>query len=343
MPTFDCDKGILSDLRDCINVLSWIADIAIWHRSVDHARMNLKQIETFVVVAEQGSFSRAADILGTVQPALSRHVRSLELELREHLFERNGRGVKLTEAGQRLLTHGRALQRMVNDIHVDFGDNRNEPAGHIVVGLPPSIARRISLPLIAHFSAHFPKARLEILEGFSSHMVEWLNSARVDLCLLYNPQPNPQLAIEPLLQERLCLIGRKGSLPKGPLDFADLPRFPLIMPQQGQIFRSLIQAQATLQGIHLQPKWEVSSVPVILDLLHHGHGFAVLTESALSSQGQSEVAALELRIIAKPEIQCTLCLAQRSHQRESPLQAQTKQALRQILIESSMAVDALLS
>ncbi|THT97583.1 LysR family transcriptional regulator [Lampropedia puyangensis] len=300
--------------------------------------MNLKQLETFVVVAEQGSFSRAAEVLGTVQPALSRHVRSLEVELREHLFQRNGRGVELTEAGKRLLTHSRAIQRMVNDIHVDFGENRNEPAGHIVVGLPPSIARRITLPLIEYFSAHLPKARLEILEGFSSHMAEWLLSARVDVCLLYNPQPHPNLDIHPLLQERLCLVGRKGSLPKGPLAFVDLPRFPLIMPQHGQIFRSLMEAQATLQGIHLQPTWEVSSVPVILDLLRHGHGFAVLTESALASQRVDEADALEFRVISKPEIQCALCLAQRSHQRESPLQVHTKKVLQQILLQAPVGL-----
>ena len=68
--------------------------------------MNLQQIETFVCVAETGSFSKAAMLLDIAQPALSRQVRALEAELRETLLIRTGRGVTLTDAGRRLLEHG---------------------------------------------------------------------------------------------------------------------------------------------------------------------------------------------------------------------------------------------
>lgn len=299
--------------------------------------MNLKQLEIFVTVAEQGSFSRAAEVLGTVQPALSRQVRALELDLREHLFQRNGRGVELTEAGQRLLIHSRNILQVVQEARADFGEERQEPKGHVVVGMPPSMARKLTVPLIAYFKTHLPKARLEVVEGFSSHMIEWLISGRVDLCLLYNPDAHLSLEIMPLIQERLCLVGRKGSLPdRQAVSFSELPHYPLIIAQRGQIFRTLMEAQATLTGVKLDIAWEVSSVPVILDLLKSGHGFAVLAEGALTSHQADGQIKLEARRINDPAINCTLCLAQRGHFRETLLVSRTKQALQQVMRDCTL-------
>ena len=75
--------------------------------------MDLRQLEYFVQVADHGSFTRASAYLRIAQPALSRQVRSLEIELRQSLMKRNGRGVTLTEAGQRLLAHARGILQQV--------------------------------------------------------------------------------------------------------------------------------------------------------------------------------------------------------------------------------------
>ena len=120
--------------------------------------MNLRQIEYFIQVAELGSFSKAAVLLDVAQPALSRQVRALETELRETLLLRNGRGVSLTDAGRRLLEHGQGILQLVEAARADLGARRDEPVGQIVVGLPPSLARRLTLPLIEMFSTEMPKA-----------------------------------------------------------------------------------------------------------------------------------------------------------------------------------------
>ena len=77
--------------------------------------MDLKQLEYFVRVAELGSFTRASSVLDIAQPALSRQVRLLEVELRQNLLLRNGRGVTTTEAGKLLLEHGRGILHQVAD------------------------------------------------------------------------------------------------------------------------------------------------------------------------------------------------------------------------------------
>ena len=113
--------------------------------------MNLKQLEYFVQVAELGSFSKAAVVLDIAQPALSRQVRSLETELRQQLFLRNGRGVALTDAGKRLFDHSVAVLQLISHAREDLGASRDEPVGRVTIGLPPSIGRQLTLPLIDRF------------------------------------------------------------------------------------------------------------------------------------------------------------------------------------------------
>jgi len=121
--------------------------------------MNLEQLEYFVHVAELGSFSKAALVLDIAQPALSRQVRALETDLRETLPLRNGRGVQLTEAGRRLFEHSVGVLQMVSRAREDMGASRDEPVGRIVIGLPPSMGRQLTLPPIDAFRQQLPRAR----------------------------------------------------------------------------------------------------------------------------------------------------------------------------------------
>lgn len=294
--------------------------------------MNLQQIETFVHVAETGSFSKAAVLLDTAQPALSRQVRALETELRETLLIRTGRGVTLTDAGRRLLEHGHAIMQRVAQAREDLGAQRDEPVGRIVVGLPPSLARRLTLPLIDIFSREMPKARLAVVEGFSMNIAEWLTTGRMDLGLVYSPEPQPYIEITPVLEERLCLVGPKEELGgRASVRFEELSGFPLIMPQHGQIFRKLMEAQATLSQVKLHVVWEVSSVPVILDLVRGGYGYAALTHSALSNHGAH--AGLAVTPIESPHVGITLCLAQSAKRKATPLIRRTSEVLRQLSLQ----------
>ena len=290
--------------------------------------MNLKQIESFIHVAELGSFSKAALLLDVAQPALSRQVRALETELRETLLLRNGRGVTPTEAGRRLIEHGQGILQLVSAARDDLGARRDEPVGRVVVGLPPTLARRLTLPLIEHFRAELPKARLAIIEGFSTHITEWLAAGRVDLALIYNPEPLPTIEITPVLEEPLCLAGPVGSLPHRAVALKDLSRYPLVMPQREHIFRKLMETQAALAGVKLDVAWEVSSVPAILDLVIGGHGHAALTKSAIRTHTRS--AQLAVTPIRDPEIKSILCLAVSAQKRPTALIKRTSEALREL-------------
>src|SRR5258708_5760934 len=148
--------------------------------------MDLKQLEYFRHIAELGSFTRAAAYLSVVQPALSRQVRQLESELGQSLFERNGRGVVLTEAGNRLLEHTRGILTQIGRARQDLEDQRNGDSGHFALGLPPSLGRSVTVPLVDAFRRSLPNANLVTVEGLSTYILEWLAVGRVDCALVYN-------------------------------------------------------------------------------------------------------------------------------------------------------------
>ena len=294
--------------------------------------MNLKHLQSFVRVAELGSFSKAARVLDIAQPALSRQVRQLETDLRETLLLRNGRGVSLTDAGRRLFDHGVQILQQVSQAREDLGAERGAAVGHVTIGLPPSIGRRLTLPLIEGFRQHLPRARLTIVEGLSANIAEWIASGRADIGLLYNPDAQPELELTPLHSECLCLVepaaGRaKRAAPK-PLPLRELGSYPLILPERHQSIRRLLQTQATLAAVKLNVAWEVSSVPAIIDLVCAGVGYAVLNASAVAASGRG--AELAVRPIVEPELVSVLFLAQSATKPPTPLQRRVARLLTEL-------------
>ena len=308
--------------------------------------VNLKQLEYFVRVAELGSFSKAALILNIAQPALSRQVRLLETDLRIALLQRTGRGVVLTEAGKRLFDHSIGILQLMSRVREDIENTRGEPAGRIVVGLPPSMGRLLTLPLVEGFRRSLPKARLAIVEGLSTHLGEWISTGRVDVGLLHNPESQAALELTPVLDEPLGLVSPAEKLggkragkkvgPRGTVTLAQLARFPLILPERSHAIRKLLETQAALAGHKLDVTLEISSVQSILELVRAGHGHAILTPTALAASGQPE--AFVLRPLTEPRLTSTLCLAVSAHKPLTPLTRHVLRMLRELILAAAQGV-----
>jgi LysR family nitrogen assimilation transcriptional regulator len=284
--------------------------------------MDLKQLEYFINVVELGGFSRAARFLGVAQPAISRQVRSLEVELRQSLLLRNGRGATPTEAGKRLLEHARGILQQVDRARRDVDETKGASVGKVVVGLPPTIARLLTVPVVREFRQDYPRASLSIVEGLSSNIQEWLTVGRVDVGLVYNPTASPAIEIRVLLDEALCLIGaRKAGRAPRTLHLAELPRFPLLIPSRPNAIRMLVETRLAGLGLRPEVAMEIDAVPAILELVADGHGFAVLSPRAL--QGNAMASRLHARTIVAPQLKSALAIVTSAQRPSTPLQKAT--------------------
>jgi LysR family nitrogen assimilation transcriptional regulator len=254
-------------------------------------RMDLKQLDYFVHVAELGSFTRAATVLRVAQPALSRQVRSLEVELRQALFDRNGRGVTLTEAGKRLLAHGRGILQQVERAKQDLEDQRGAVSGRLALGLPPSISRTLTGPLVEAFRERFPKATLTVVEGLSAYALEWLVLGRIDCAVVYNVTPAAAIDLMPVLDEPLYLVSarRRGAPKTASLD--ELAALDLVMPSRPHSIRMLLETVLAGQGRKPRIAHEIESVPAIA---LHGREAAFDARPVVVAPGQRLAASLWL-------------------------------------------------
>lgn len=256
--------------------------------------MELRQLQYFVRVAELGSFTRAALALDVAQPALSRQVRQLELELRQHLLQRNGRGAVPTEAGQLLLEHARGILHQVERAREELSRLRGGLAGRVALGLPPSVARVLAVPLMRAFRQQLPQARLAITEALSTSMQEQLGSGRLDIAVLYNAQALPGLEIAPLASEELLLVRRTGADTAGrALRLRELADIPLVIPSRPNAIRMHVEAQLAAIGREPEVALEIDGVAPILDLVEDGAGCAVLSRHALTGLARPGIFSLQ--------------------------------------------------
>jgi LysR family nitrogen assimilation transcriptional regulator len=252
--------------------------------------VDLKQIEYFVRVAELGSFTRASSALNIAQPALSRQVRLLEVELRQNLLLRNGRGATPTEAGKLLLEHGRGILHQVERAREELGRVRGALAGRVAIGMPPSIAKVLTVPLSRDFRARLPHAALSISEGLSFAMQESLINGRLDIALLYGAVATPGLEITPLLEEDLFLVQRLASRKTNQgVSLKEVAALPLIIPTRPNAIRMLVEAEMANINCHPTIALEIDGVPAILDLVLDGAGCAVLSQNAVATSGHPDL------------------------------------------------------
>ena len=271
--------------------------------------MDLRQLDYFVHVAELGSFSKAASLLSIAQSALSTRVRKLEVELKQPLLHRNGRGVTPTDAGKRLLQHARGILMQVNRTREELAEFRSTPSGHIVIGLPPTIARLLTVPVLKDFRSHFANASIGIMEGLSASIVEWLTTGRIDIGLVFNPAPSPAIEIVPLHEEPMYLIGARtaGRQPRGrAVPLRQLPRYPLIVPSRPNANRMRIEAQLAYFGLKPTIALEVDGVASVLDAVREQYGYAVLPLTSLRSYESQE--RFFMRPIVRPKLLIQLSL-----------------------------------
>jgi LysR family nitrogen assimilation transcriptional regulator len=293
--------------------------------------MDLRQLEYFVRVAELGSFTRAATELEVAQPALSRQVRLLEVELRQALLVRNGRGAVPTEAGKVLLEHGRGILHQVQRAREDLGRLRGGVSGRVAVGLPSSVARVLTVPLTRAFREAMPDARLSISEGLSSGLEASLVSGRLDIAMLYNAQTTREIDATPLLDEDLLLVrvrppGLHEDPPPGPIDLREVAALPLVIPTRPNAIRMHVESAMAAVGARPNVALEIDGVTAILDLVRDGAGCAILSRNALLHSPRPS--AFTAQPIGDPPLRIRLSLVTSLQRPATPVQEATIDLIR---------------
>jgi len=230
--------------------------------------MELRKLRYFVMVAESGSISRASSRLGIAQPTLTRQIQALEEDLKCPLFYRHGRGIALTQAGERLYSTLDPMLTTFDQVRREILEESTVPSGSVRFGIPPSIGSTIAAPLAIRFREACPDVHLHVIEAFSGTLLEWVEQGTIDLGVLYDARRSRSMHVQTALDENLYLIDRPSKeISDQPATVADIRADSLILPGTGHGLRRVIDAMFQQTGTRIQPKLVIDSVPALKQMV----------------------------------------------------------------------------
>jgi LysR family nitrogen assimilation transcriptional regulator len=231
--------------------------------------MEIRQLRTFVDVAANGSYARTAALVGIAQSALSRQMSALEHGIGGRLFHRTGRGVVLTELGERMLPRARALVADAAAWQDDARHERAQPHGEVTLGVVPVASRGLIASIVAELRQLYPGIRLRALEAYSGQVEEWLASGRVEIAI-YNRYRRGRVAnAEPLARADVHLIARRDHpmARRREVSVRSFAEIALAMPVRPNSLTSVLTGLAASQHFQLDIHLEAGSTPLIRDVM----------------------------------------------------------------------------
>ena len=247
--------------------------------------MDTHRLKYFLRVAEEGSITRAATVLGIAQPALSRQIQLLEQDLGVTLFHRTRRGVQLTEEGERLRSSTAAPLRQL-ELAVQYaGSPLARLERGMLLGMPESVVAVLAAPLIATLSTVFPQLTVSVAVGSTDHLVEAMLKGAVDVALI-NPVPDDRVFYKDLLTEDLVVVGgpESGLTPTRPITFKELVDLPLVIPRSPTGIGNVLENAALRAKVKISYRTTTDSLQVAKSLVEAGLAYVVLPLSACGSE-----------------------------------------------------------
>jgi DNA-binding transcriptional LysR family regulator len=268
--------------------------------------MELHQLEYFVAVAEEASFTRAAGRVHVAQPGVSAQVRRLESELGQQLLDRSGRSVRLTEVGSAVLPFARAALDAVANARLAVDDLAGLVRGQVTVGMVSGCALPVLAELLAGFHDRHPGVAIALVEDNSDRLVERLRDGRLDLAVIGWAEQTPaDIDSVVLVDEELVAAvapghplagaGAGAGTGAGTITIRQLRDLPLVSLPSGTGVRAALDAACAAAGFTPRIVFEASALPMVIELAGRGLGLAVVPASIPNGPGILRITDPQLR------------------------------------------------
>ncbi len=249
--------------------------------------MELRHLDTLLAIAEEGSFTAAADALATVQSNVSDQVRQLEAELGVPLLVRSRRGAEPTEFGVLVLERARRVQRELEDMRADLALLQGLESGYARLGVVGTASRWLVPALVADLRERAPGVRLRVNEGASERLFTELVDGELAQAIVTEPVNDRRLVVEHLLDEDLVgLLARDIELPPEPVPLSTFASLPLVLPPDPNPLRIEVERAAEAEGLTLTVPVEVEGIRLLADLVVAGDYASILPETAIPPELQ---------------------------------------------------------
>ncbi len=243
--------------------------------------MDIKQLQTLVAIADQGSFSAAAKHLGTVQSNVSAHIARLEKHLGVALVDRASGA--LTPEGDVVVARARRIMHEIEDIDGEIHSLGGNATGESRIGTISTTARWLMPPLLNQMSRLHPDVRITVVEGVTSSLLPRVAAGELDGAVVHLPVSEAGLESVQLFAEDLLLLAhRKHPIARHTtITLEELAEHPILLAPLGTAHRRIVDRAAAAHGVVLKTQAEIDGVRLMTSLAFDGYGAAIVPASAI--------------------------------------------------------------
>lgn len=243
----------------------------------------------FISVAENLSFSKAANDLHISQPAITRHIKELEERYKTTLFERKGNKIYLTTAGEKVYHAFKKISQQYRNLDFEIGQLHHNFSGEFKLGASSTISQYVIPKIIASFHKRYPQIQIYLLNGNSFEMENLLLDNKIDLALVENQSTQSGVQYTNFLDDELIIVTGKNSIyaKHDTISLQELTQIPIVLREQGSGTLEVIQHTLKKQNIHfeqLNTLIHLGSTESIKNFLQDFDGLAIVSEKAVQNE-----------------------------------------------------------
>lgn len=245
--------------------------------------MDIRQIQYFVALYEEGSMTRAARRMHVVQPAISLQLKKLETDFGLKLFERESQGIVPNPIAHEFYKHCIVVLRELEQATGLLNASSQELIGRVSVGAQASFNQFVMGRALAQYSAEYPRVTVLARDGYRRDLVDWIRQGEIDFALLSMGSDSLEMQVRALSREDLVVVGSCETL-EGvyEMEGIELEEVKLVLPSENKSLRHLINNQFSLHGIDLRPKLEVDAMQSLFQILTNPGWLSIIPPTAFS-------------------------------------------------------------
>lgn len=240
--------------------------------------MDIKNLTSFMYVAEMNSFTKAAQFLGYTQSTISFQIKQLENELNCQLFERINHSVTLTKRGRELLDYAHKVKKMTDELKEGIADSL-QPSGHITMATASSLCRSMLGENYPHFRKEYPSITLKVVEAGTEEMLRMVDHNEVDMILtldshIYNTDyiiaKEERIGVHFVASPSIGIADR--------IKLEDIVKYPFVLPERGMSYTRIFEEKLAQRSLEIKPVLETGNTDILASLVEQGVGICLLPD-----------------------------------------------------------------
>lgn len=243
----------------------------------------------FYTVAKKLSFTKAAAELFITQPAVSRHMQELEQQVGLALFERSGKQISLTRAGEVALRHAELIQANYRQLEYDLNALKGQRSGGLHIGASSTVAQYVLPPVLAHFHEKYADVAISLISGNTEHIEQALLNKDIEVGIVEGRTHLRELHYEPFIEDEIVLIAKMDHplAQRDEVTLEELKTYPMVLRERGSGTLEVIEYALKEQNIKLSDltvAMYLGSTESIKSYLFHSRELAFISVNAVQNE-----------------------------------------------------------